>query len=109
MSCNAGRRGIAEGSLDAPTFETRPVPWRNPVYWRHDTREYRKSIEKDRSLEARFQAVKVEPEREEAVRIRAGCEVPPIEKFHMVNYTDEAIESARVSLQSVYPRPLPAG
>src|SRR6266702_4674123 len=56
--------------------------------------EYRKSIEKDRSLERRFQAVKVgAPSESEAVRILQGVK-SRYEKFHMVNYTDEAIESA---------------
>src|SRR5256714_489028 len=56
--------------------------------------EYRKSIEKDRSLERRFQSVKVgAPSENEAVRILQGVK-SRYEKFHMVNYTDEAIESS---------------
>jgi ATP-dependent Clp protease ATP-binding subunit ClpC len=56
--------------------------------------EYRKSIEKDRSLERRFQAVKVPPPNEsDAIRILFGIK-ERYEKFHAVAYTDEAIESA---------------
>src|SRR5436305_15319408 len=56
--------------------------------------DYRKSIEKDRSLERLFQAVKVgAPSESEAVQILEGVK-PRYEKFHMVSYTDEAIESA---------------
>src|SRR5204863_6730380 len=47
-----------------------------------------------RSLERRFQSVKVgAPSENEAVRILQGVK-SRYEKFHMVNYTDEAIESA---------------
>src|SRR5207248_1444919 len=56
--------------------------------------EYRKSIEKDRSLERRFQAVKVPPPTEsDAIRILFGIK-ERYEKFHAVAYTDEAVESA---------------
>ncbi len=56
--------------------------------------EYRKSIEKDRSLERRFQAVKVPPPNEEqAVKIIYGIK-ERYEKFHAVSYTDEAIQFA---------------
>ncbi len=53
--------------------------------------EYRKSIEKDRSLERRFQAVKVPPPNEEdAIKIIMGIK-EKYEKFHAVSYTDDAI------------------
>ncbi len=53
--------------------------------------EYRKSIEKDRSLERRFQAVKVPPPSEEdAIKIIMGIK-EKYEKFHAVSYTDDAI------------------
>src|ERR1039457_7249405 len=56
--------------------------------------EFRKSIEKDRSLERRFQAVKVPPPSEaDAIRILFGIK-ERYEKFHAVAYTDEAVESA---------------
>src|SRR5216683_1751831 len=53
--------------------------------------EYRKSIEKDRSLERRFQAVKVPPPNEDdAIKIIMGIK-DKYEKFHAVSYTDDAI------------------
>src|SRR6202007_2645068 len=56
--------------------------------------EFRKSIEKDRSLERRFQAVKVPPPNEtDAIKILFGIK-DRYEKFHAVGYTDEAIETA---------------
>src|SRR5918997_1707120 len=56
--------------------------------------EFRKSIEKDRSLERRFQAVKVPPpSEEEAVRILDGVR-ERYEAFHQVRYGEGAIEAA---------------
>jgi len=56
--------------------------------------EFRKSIEKDRSLERRFQAVKVPPPTEaDAVQILFGIK-ERYEKFHAVAYTDESVETA---------------
>jgi ATP-dependent Clp protease ATP-binding subunit ClpC len=56
--------------------------------------EFRKSIEKDRSLERRFQAVKVPPPNEaDAVKIMYGIK-DRYEKFHAVSYTDDAIEAS---------------
>src|SRR5205807_10355355 len=56
--------------------------------------EFRKSIEKDRSLERRFQAVKDPPPNEEdAIKILFGIK-DRYEKFHAVSYTDESIEAA---------------
>src|SRR5829696_3197317 len=70
--------GSAEGSLDAANTPS----------------EFRKSIEKDRSLERRFQAVKVPPPNEaDAVKILFGIK-DRYEKFHAVAYTDDAIETA---------------
>ena len=55
---------------------------------------FAKSIEKDRSLERRFQAVKVSPPtEEEAVKVLFGIK-DRYEKFHAVAYSDEAIEGA---------------
>jgi ATP-dependent Clp protease ATP-binding subunit ClpC len=87
--------GSAEGSLDAANI-LKPALSRGEIQCIGATTpaEYRKSIEKDRSLERRFQAVKVgAPSENEAVRILQGVKAR-YEKFHMVNYTDEAIESA---------------
>src|SRR5881628_3558608 len=56
--------------------------------------EYRKYIEKDRSLERRFQAVKVaSPTEEETIEILRGIK-DRYEKFHHVSYRDEALEAA---------------
>ena len=87
--------GSAEGSLDAANI-LKPALSRGEIQCIGATTpaEYRKSIEKDRSLERRFQSVKVgAPSESEAIRILEGVK-PRYEKFHLVNYTDEAIESA---------------
>src|SRR5687767_9670716 len=87
--------GSAEGSFDVANI-LKPALSRGEIQCIGATTpaEYRKSIEKDRSLERRFQSVKVgAPSENEAVRILQGVK-PRYEKFHMVNYTDEAIESA---------------
>ncbi len=84
--------GSAEGSLDAANI-LKPALSRGEVQCIGATTpaEYRKSIEKDRSLERRFQAVKVPPPNEEdAIRIIGGIK-DKYEKFHAVSYTDEAI------------------
>jgi ATP-dependent Clp protease ATP-binding subunit ClpC len=87
--------GSAEGSLDAANI-LKPALSRGEIQCIGATTpaEFRKSIEKDRSLERRFQAVKVPPPGEEdAVKILFGIK-DRYEKFHAVGYTDEAIESA---------------
>jgi len=87
--------GSAEGSLDAANI-LKPALSRGEIQCIGATTpgEYRKSIEKDRSLERRFQAVKVPPPSEgDAVKILFGIK-ERYEKFHAVAYTDEAIESA---------------
>ncbi len=84
--------GSAEGSLDAANI-LKPALSRGEIQCIGATTpaEYRKSIEKDRSLERRFQAVKVPPPNEEdAIRIIMGIK-DRYEKFHAVSYTDEAI------------------
>jgi len=64
------------------------------VYRRDYAGEYRKSIQKDRSLERRFQAVKVPPPDEgDATKILFGIK-DRYEKFHAVTYTDDAINFA---------------
>ena len=87
--------GSAEGSLDAanilkPTLsrgEIRCIGATTPA-------EYRKYIEKDRSLERRFQAIKVDPSNEkETIEILSGIK-NRYEKFHQVEYTSEAIQAA---------------
>ncbi len=87
--------GSAEGSLDAANI-LKPALSRGEIQCIGATTpsEYRKSIEKDRSLERRFQAVKVPPPTEsDAIRILFGIK-ERYEKFHAVAYMDDAIESA---------------
>src|SRR5437867_8501241 len=87
--------GPAEGSLDAANI-LKPALSRGEIQCIGATTpgEYRKSIEKDRSLERRFQAVKVPPPNEDqAVKIIYGIK-ERYEKFHAVSYTDEAIQYA---------------
>jgi ATP-dependent Clp protease ATP-binding subunit ClpC len=87
--------GSAEGSLDAANI-LKPALSRGEIQCVGATTpgEFRKSIEKDRSLERRFQAVKVPPpSEEEAVDILEGVR-ERYESFHQVRYTDEALEAA---------------
>ncbi len=87
--------GSAEGSLDAANI-LKPALSRGEIQCIGATTpaEFRKSIEKDRSLERRFQAVKVPPPTEtDAVKILFGIK-DRYEKFHAVAYTDDAIETA---------------
>src|SRR6202140_563516 len=86
--------GSAEGSLDAANI-LKPALSRGEIQCIGATTpsEYRKSIEKDRSLERRFQAVKVPPPNEEdATRILFGSK-ERYEACDAVAYTDEAIEN----------------
>ena len=87
--------GSAEGSLDAANI-LKPALSRGEIQCIGATTpgEYRKSIEKDRSLERRFQAVKVPPPNEaDAIKIIMGIK-DRYEKFHAVSYTDDSIEFA---------------
>src|SRR6476469_8431259 len=87
--------GSAEGSLDAANI-LKPALSRGEIQCIGATTpaEFRKSIEKDRSLERRFQAVKVPPPSEdEAVRILDGVR-ERYESFHQVRYTDDALNAA---------------
>ena len=87
--------GSAEGSLDAANI-LKPALSRGEIQCIGATTpgEYRKSIERDRSLERRFQAVKVPPPSEkESIQILNGVR-DRYEKFHMVRYEPAAIESA---------------
>src|SRR3569832_3027367 len=87
--------GSAEGSLDAANI-LKPALSRGEIQCIGATTpgEFRKSIEKDRSLERRFQAVKVPPPNEDdAIKNLFGIK-DRYEKFHAVAYTDEAIEFA---------------
>ena len=87
--------GSAEGSLDAANI-LKPALSRGEIQCIGATTpgEYRKSIDKDRSLARRFQAVKVPPPDEgDATKILFGIK-DRYEKFHAVTYTDAAINLA---------------
>ena len=87
--------GSAEGSLDAANI-LKPALSRGEIQCIGSTTpaEFRKSIEKDRSLERRFQTIKVQPpSEEEAVTILFGIK-DRYEKFHAVTYTDEALQAS---------------
>jgi ATP-dependent Clp protease ATP-binding subunit ClpC len=87
--------GSAEGSLDAANI-LKPALSRGEIRCIGATTpaEYRKYIEKDRSLERRFQSIKVDPPAEkETIGILLGVK-ERYEQFHHVEYTPEAIEAA---------------
>lgn len=94
--------GSAEGSLDAANI-LKPALSRREVQCIGATTpaEYRKYIEKDRSLERRFQPVRIDPPSEDdSIKILSGLK-DIYEKFHSVKYTEEAIR-ASVMLSSRY-------
>jgi ATP-dependent Clp protease ATP-binding subunit ClpC len=87
--------GSAEGSLDAANI-LKPALSRGEIQCIGSTTpyEYRRSIEKDRSLERRFQSIKVAaPSEQESITIINGIK-EKYESFHQVLYTDEALQSA---------------
>jgi ATP-dependent Clp protease ATP-binding subunit ClpC len=87
--------GSAEGSLDAANI-LKPALSRGEIQCIGATTpaEFRKSIERDRSLERRFQAVKVAPPSEvEAIEILSGVR-ERYESFHQVHYSDDALAAA---------------
>ena len=87
--------GSAEGSLDAANI-LKPALSRGEIHCIGATTpgEHRKYIEKDRSLERRFQVVKVEPTTEsETLEVLLGVQ-ERYQAFHRVIYTPEAIEAA---------------
>ncbi len=87
--------GSAEGSLDAANI-LKPALSRGEIQCIGATTpsEFRKSIERDRSLERRFQAVKVAPPtEEEALQVLFGIK-ERYERFHAVVYTDESLKAA---------------
>jgi ATP-dependent Clp protease ATP-binding subunit ClpC len=94
--------GSAEGSLDAANI-LKPALSRGEIQCIGATTpgEYRKTVERDRSLERRFQAVKVAPpDEEEAVQVLLGVR-DRYEKFHAVSYEDDSMKQA-VYLSSRY-------
>lgn len=87
--------GSAEGTLDAANI-LKPALSRGEIQCIGATTpsEFRKTIEKDRALERRFQAVKIEPpSEEEAIAIIAGI-VERYEAFHQLRYAKDAITAA---------------
>jgi ATP-dependent Clp protease ATP-binding subunit ClpC len=87
--------GSAEGSLDAANI-LKPALSRGEISCVGATtiREYRRYIEKDRSLLRRFQAINVAPPNElETLQILEGIK-ERYESFHKVKYSDTAIRSA---------------
>ena len=87
--------GSAEGSLDAANI-LKPALSRGEISCIGATtiREYRRYIEKDRSLLRRFQAINVAPPNEdETLQILEGVK-ERYESFHKVKYSDQAIRSA---------------
>ncbi|HUP65722.1 MAG TPA: ATP-dependent Clp protease ATP-binding subunit [Thermoanaerobaculia bacterium] len=87
--------GSAEGSLDAANI-LKPALSRGEISCIGATtiREYRRYIEKDRSLLRRFQAIQVVPPSEaETLLILDGVK-ERYESFHKVKYSDQAIKSA---------------
>jgi ATP-dependent Clp protease ATP-binding subunit ClpC len=87
--------GSAEGSLDAANI-LKPALSRGEISCIGATtiREYRRYIEKDRSLLRRFQAIIVNPPTEdETLQILEGVK-ERYESFHKVKYSDTAIKSA---------------
>jgi len=87
--------GSAEGSLDAANI-LKPALSRGEVSCIGATtlKEYRKYIEKDRSLLRRFQAIQVTaPSETETFEILEGIK-DRYEQFHKVHYSAEAIKTA---------------
>ena len=87
--------GSAEGSLDAANI-LKPALSRGEISCIGATtiREYRRYIEKDRSLLRRFQAISVNPPTEdETLQILEGVK-ERYESFHKVKYSETAIKTA---------------
>ncbi|MDQ4120904.1 MAG: ATP-dependent Clp protease ATP-binding subunit [Acidobacteriota bacterium] len=87
--------GNSEGSLDAANI-LKPALSRGEIQVIGATtpREARKSIERDRALERRFQTVKVVPPNEsETLQILGGL-LEKYESFHGIRYSPEALQAA---------------
>jgi ATP-dependent Clp protease ATP-binding subunit ClpC len=87
--------GSAEGSLDAANI-LKPALSRGEVSCVGATtlKEYRKYIEKDRSLLRRFQAIRIDPpSSDETYLIVVGVK-ERYESFHKVRYDDTALKTA---------------
>ena len=103
--------GSAEGSLDAANI-LKPAPLREAKFSASAPPRRLSSASRsrsDRSLERRFQAVKVPPPNEaDAVKILFGIKDLLREVPRGGLATDEAIESAVFTLEPLHPRPLPS-
>lgn len=101
--------GSAEGSLDAANI-LKPALSRGSlqVIGATTTDEYRKSVEKDRALERRFQSILVdEPSIEDSIAILKGLK-KSYEEFHHLAISDLAIEAAvKLSKRYITERFLP--
>lgn len=87
--------GSAEGTLDAANI-LKPALSRGEIQCIGATtpNEYRRTVEKDRALERRFQSVKVvPPSEEEAIQIIRGL-AEKYEAFHQIRYSKEALRAA---------------
>ncbi|MEE8278069.1 MAG: ATP-dependent Clp protease ATP-binding subunit [Thermoanaerobaculia bacterium] len=87
--------GSAEGSLDAANI-LKPALSRGEISCIGATtlKEYRKYIEKDRSLLRRFQSIKIQPPTpEETLEILEGIK-DRYEAFHKVHYSEAALRAA---------------
>ncbi len=87
--------GSAEGTLDAANI-LKPALSRGEIQCIGATTpaEFRKSIEKDKALERRFQSVKVVPPNEvEALQIIEGV-IERYEAFHQIRYSKDALYAA---------------
>ena len=87
--------GSAEGTLDAANI-LKPALSRGDLQCIGATTpgEFRKTIEKDRALERRFQAVRIEPATEaEALEVIEGI-VERYEAFHQLRYSKDALAAA---------------
>ena len=87
--------GSAEGTLDAANI-LKPALSRGEIQCIGATTpaEFRRTIEKDKALERRFQAVKVPPPNEtDALEIVRGI-AERYEAFHQIRYSAEALEAS---------------
>jgi ATP-dependent Clp protease ATP-binding subunit ClpC len=87
--------GSAEGSLDAANI-LKPALSRGSlqVIGATTTDEYRKSVEKDRALERRFQSILIdEPSIEDSIAILIGLR-KSYEEFHHLSIKDDAIRAS---------------
>ena len=87
--------GSAEGSLDAANI-LKPALSRDGIQCIGATTptEFRRHIERDRSLERRFQGVVVKPPSDEETLVILQGVQERYERYHHVRYTAEAIDAA---------------